>query len=395
MIKKSITDMTNKVRILLVTLFLNVSLFSYLSFHHYSVKTGVASTSICSISAKLNCDAAAMSSYSEFFNIPIAVFGGVFHLVLFFLVLFYSLGWAENSVYLKNTVRLQLGVAAVVSVVMGLISVIVVKVACPFCVATYILSFINLALGWNLISGTDSKEPFAIAGYFGEYKSYLWGLVSIPAIAWLVASMISNHYRLDELRKYVPEKLAIWRASAENNFDLNLGISNKVMNPKFTLVEYADFKCPHCREASKSIELFLSTHPDILFVYKPFPLDGNCNPSINQKGDGSRCAFAALALCSEKLAGKGLEVTHWLFDNQEKFYPVTDAKTLLPEVQQMFGLDQKALGECADSAETYDLIKKSSDEGNRAGVDGTPTIYLNGKKLPWGHIPEVLNQAVQ
>jgi protein-disulfide isomerase/uncharacterized membrane protein len=386
--------MTKKSKILLVTLFLNVCVFIYLTMHHYSVKTGIGSSSICSISSKLNCDAAALSSYSEVLHIPVAVLGAVFHLVQFFFVFFFSLGWAESSAYQKNTIRAQLAVSALVSVVMAAISLIFVKVACPFCMVTYVLSLVNLALGWNLVN-PSSKDPFDVSGYFGEYKSHLYALIAIPAISWLVAGMFSNHYKLDEMRKYVPEKLAIWRASTENSFDLNLGISNKVMNPKFTLVEYADFKCPHCRDASKSIGLFLNSHPDILFIFKPFPLDGTCNTAINHKGDGSRCAFAAIALCSDKLASKGLEVTHWLFENQEKFYPVTDAKTLYPEIQEKFGIDTKALGECSDSAETYDLLKKSGEEGERAGVEGTPTIYLNGKKLPWGHVPEVLNQAVQ
>ncbi len=393
MIKKIIKTMTKKAKLLLITLFLDVCVFIYLTMHHYSVKTGIGGSSICSISSKLNCDAAALSSYSELFHIPVAVLGAVFHLVLFFFVLFLSLGWAESSTYIKKTIRIQLIASAAVSLVMAAISLVLVKVACPFCLVTYVLSLVNLALGWNLIT-TSPKDTFEISGYFGEYKSHLYGLITIPVVAWLVAGMISNHYRLDEMRKYVPEKLAIWKASAEFAFDLNLGISNNVMNPKFTLVEYADFKCPHCRDASKSIGLFLNAHPDILFVFKPFPLDGSCNPSLTQKSDGSRCELAAIALCSEKLASKGLEVTHWLFENQEKFYSI-DPKTLYPEIQEKYGLDTKALDDCVRSAETYESLKKSGEEGTRAGVEGTPTIYLNGKKLPWGHVPEVLSQAVQ
>jgi protein-disulfide isomerase len=116
---------------------------------------------------------------------------------------------------------------------------------------------------------------------------------------------------------------------------------------------------------------------------------------VTAKGDGSRCAFAALALCSDKISGKGLEVTHWLFENQEQFYPITDGKTLLPKIKEKFGIEEKALGDCADSAETYALLNKSAQEGEHAGVEGTPTIYVNGKKLPWGHVPAVLSQVIQ
>jgi protein-disulfide isomerase/uncharacterized membrane protein len=383
-----------KINLLLISLFLDICAFAYLTYHHYAVKTGVSENSICSISTKLNCDAAALSSFSEIMNIPVAVLGTSFHLILFLFILFLKLGWADNSVYMRNTVRGLLSVSLAVSVVMAAISLFIIKVTCPFCALTYVFSVINIILGWNLIK-PGPKEHFEIQGYFGEYKSHLYALVSILIISWIASGMIANNYQLDELRKYAPEKIAIWKAAPENQFDLTLGISNKVQNPKYTLVEFADFKCPHCRDASKTLSIFVNSHPDVLFIYKPFPLDGTCNPAVKQKGDGSRCGFAALAVCSDKLAGKGLEVTHWLFENQEKFFPVTDAKTLIPQLSEAFGVDTKALADCADSSETYNYINKSAQEGDRAGVEGTPTIYVNGKKLPWGHVPAVLSMAIQ
>lgn len=387
--------MSKKANFLLISLLLAIGVFTYLSIHHYQIKTGLAGDeSICSISSKVNCDLAATSSFSELFNIPIAVWGAVFHLILFSFILFYKLGWSDDSIYLRFTTRFMLGSAAAVSIIMAGISIFAVKAACPFCIATYVLSFISLFLGWNLIT-PDTKESINFGSYLNEYKSHLIALICVPALSWVVSGMALNHYGLDEMLKYVPEKLAVWQNSAVQNLDPNLGISNKVTNPKHTLVEYADFKCPHCKMASQTIGRFLNTRTDILFIFKPYPLDGNCNANAGPKGDGSRCAFAAYALCSEKIAQKGLDVTHWLFDNQQEFSSITDGKTLLPRIQEKFGIDPKVLGECADSAETYDALTKSTQEGNLAGVEGTPTIYLDGKKLPWGHVPEVLRQATK
>lgn len=381
-----------KINLLLASLILSIGVFAYLTIHHYEVKTGLGNgDSICSISSKINCDAAASSSYSEIFHIPVAILGGMFHLILFGFVLFYKLGWNDESPYLKTTLRFQLAFAAGVSVVMALISIFAVGSACPFCIASYLLSFANLALGWNLIP--ETKESFDVSRYWGAYKSHLILLLAVPALSWVASAMASEHYGLQEITKYVPEKIAIWKAGTEYAFDPQLGISNGVENAKYTLVEFADFKCPHCKHASNTIGLFLKGRPDVKFIYKPYPLDGTCNPSSPQKGDGSRCQFAAYALCAQKIANKGLDVTHWLFDNQEKFFEVSDGKTLLPQIQEKFGLDSKTMSECADSAETYDLIGRSAQEGKAAQVEGTPTIYLNGKKLPWGQIPEVLRAA--
>jgi protein-disulfide isomerase len=67
---------------------------------------------------------------------------------------------------------------------------------------------------------------------------------------------------------------------------------------------------------------------------------------------------------------------------------------LLPEIETRFQLKPDELKACADSSETYDILKKSSAEGNAAKVEGTPTIYLNGKKLNYGNFLPVLSGAV-
>ncbi len=376
----------------MISLVCTIAVFSYLTIHHYELKTGLGdSNSICSISSKINCDAAASSNYSEVLKVPVAILGGVFHLLLFGFVLFFKFGWTDASPYLQKTLRFKLQLAALVSIAMALISIFIIKAVCPFCIAGYALSFINLYFGWSLIEDTDM--PFDVSQYFADYKSHLIFLLATPALSWVFSAMALEHYGLQDISKYVPEKIAIWQSGTVYSFDPNIGLSNEVQNAKYTLVEFADFKCPHCKVASNTISLFLKLRPDVKFIYKPYPLDGNCNPQVQQKGDGSRCQFAAYVLCAEKLNKNGLALTHWLFDNQSAFFEVSDAKSLLPKIQEKFNIDTKALSECADSAETYQTIKQSAEEGGKAQVEGTPTIYLNGKKLPWGHILEVLKTA--
>ena len=104
-----------KINLLLISLVITIGVFAYLTIHHYEVKSGLGSgDSICSISSKINCDAAASSSYSEILRIPVAVLGCIFHLILFGFILFYKLGWNDESPYLKATIRFQLAFAAAV-----------------------------------------------------------------------------------------------------------------------------------------------------------------------------------------------------------------------------------------------------------------------------------------
>ena len=126
-----------------------------------------------------------------------------------------------------------------VSVVLGGVSLFVLKVVCPFCVGTYVFSFINLFLGWNVVQNLNGD--FKFTNYFGEYKSHLITLLCVPALSWVVSGMIQNSYGLDQIKQQIPEKLSVWANSPAYSFDKNIGLSNGVANPRITLVEFADF----------------------------------------------------------------------------------------------------------------------------------------------------------
>jgi protein-disulfide isomerase/uncharacterized membrane protein len=355
---------------------------------------GLGGNSLCEISSQINCDAAATSSYSEIFGIPLAVLGAVFHLILLCFVVGHRLGWVESSSYLKVSLRSMLTLAAATSVAMGFISLFVIKVACPFCIATYVFSIINAVLGWNLIQDA-SKDNFEPLAYFSDYKSHLISLALIPLLAWIISGMIQDNYGLSEIKKQIPEKIAIWKAGTQYNFDPAIGLTKKASTaePRYKIVEFADFKCPHCKVASDTIKAFLKGKNDIEFTYKPYPLDGQCNSAMERTGDGSRCAMAAYVLCAEQLEQKGWPLHHYFFENQARFMSVTNIKTLHSEIQSELGLNTEALATCAESAAIYDVLRKSSEEGAVAKVEGTPTIYVNGRKLPWGQFMAILQAA--
>lgn len=387
--------MTKKINILIGSLIITIGLFTYLTIHHFAVKLGISGSALCSISSTLNCDAAALSQFSEIFKLPIAILGAVFHLALLGLIVFLKLNWLDESIYLKKFIQLSLIFSAITSIIMALISFFLIKVACPFCLGTYVFSFINLFLGWNIVSSTN-KEVFDFSSLFSDQKYLLIILFLIPTSSWFISGIIKDNYGLSELDKVIPEKLALWKNSTVYQFNPDIGLNNKVSNAKAQIVEFADFKCPHCKQAHKTISTYLKSHPEVNFTFKPFPLDGNCNTSDKmQKGDGTRCKMAAWVLCSEKIAQKGWDIHHWLFENQEEFSQINDLNQLLPQIEKDFQIKSHDLSSCADSNEIYEQIKKSSQEGNSALVHGTPTIYLNGKKLEYGHIMEVLKKAVE
>lgn len=380
-----------KTNILIISLLITMGLFVYLTIHHYSLKLGLGSSSFCEINSKINCDATATSRYSELFGIPMALLGAMFHLVLLSVVVFYRMGWVENSAYLKNFIRGFLLFSVLTSIVMAAFSTFVIQVFCPFCIGTYVFSFINLWLGWRLVDA----DVFFFEKYFSEYKAYPILAVLVLALSWVVSGMILENYGLGELKKRIPQVISQWKASPKYDFDPLVGISyGPPKTGQIQLVEFADFKCPHCKMAATSISSFLKGKRDIHFVLKTFPLDGNCNKAIEQKGDSTRCQLAAWALCADQIAQKGWDAQHWIFKYQEEFLPKSNLSEDQKKFEKEFDLDTLAFGACVESQATYEKIEKMAEEGVKANVTGTPAIFLNGRKLNYGQFMDVLDSAV-
>jgi len=375
---------------LLISLFLSILVFSYLTYHHYSLVLGYSSGSLCQISSTINCDGAALSSYSEVLGIPVALLGLCFSIVMLGVVFALRKQWLELTPFIGTTLLITFAVAAFVSILLGGISLFVIKIACPFCFISYVLSFINLALAWMLFR--PQLKLFSLVDY-NQHYGLLGALIFIPFISWFVSTSIQEKYGLDQIRKIVPEKILQWQQMPVQTFDTSLGLIKGDLNSKNVLIEFADFKCPHCKVASQTLSKFSSTPKDLKIVFKPFPLDGNCNPHVSHKGDSSRCQMASFTLCSEKINQKGWIVHDYFFAKQEELMTVADIKPDFQTFAEKNGLSFSQIIQCADSVETYDALKKMADEANKANVQGTPTIYLNNKKLDAGQFLDVLNAA--
>lgn len=382
--------MNKKYTYLLISLFLSILVFSYLTYHHYSLVLGYSSGSLCQISSTINCDGAALSSFSELAGIPVALLGLSFSAVMLAIVFAIRQEWLELTPFTSSVLLLSFATAVLVSVGLGVVSVFVIKVTCPFCFLSYIFAFINFILAWMLFGSLIKKFNFSS---FNQHYGLLASLLFIPFISWFLSSTIQEKYGLDQIRKLVPEKLVQWKQMPVQNFDSTLGLIKGNPDSKNVLVEFADFKCPHCKVASQTLSKFMSTPKDLKVVFKPFPLDGNCNPHVSHKGDGSRCQMAGFTLCAEKINQKGWATHDFFFENQESFMSLADIKNDFKGFADKNSLSFDEIVKCADSVETYDLLKKMTDEANKANVQGTPTIYLNNQKLDAGQFLDILNAA--
>ena len=145
-----------------------------------------------------------------------------------------------------------------------------------------------------------------------------------------------------------------------------------------TVVEYSDFMCPFCRNLAAALTQFVPQAGGRLAVYfKNFPLDNSCNPKLPRAVHPGSCTLALGAICAQN-QGKFEAYHDRVFGSEVKSPQPADVVRLAGEA----GLNAAAMEGCLDDPQTKATLAAQIAEGNRLGVSSTPTVYINGKKLP-------------
>lgn len=140
-------------------------------------------------------------------------------------------------------------------------------------------------------------------------------------------------------------------------------------NAPVTIIEFADFQCPHCGEQAPHLDKFVEAHKqDVRFVFKFYVL-GKFPNSEN-------AARAAIAAGKQ---GKFWEMHRMIFANQQRL-----DQQGLDSIAKELGLDVSRLHADMQLPETQERINKDHKLGEDLKIQGTPSIYINGRSYD-GH----------
>lgn len=144
---------------------------------------------------------------------------------------------------------------------------------------------------------------------------------------------------------------------------------------KVTVVEFADYFCPHCRHASETFKkLYKKYDRKVHFVFIDYPL----KPASAKIAEGAFCA--------------GQQKKYWEY-HTTAFEQQGKLKTADAIAEKAGGLDMKAFKSCVSAGKGKAIVDKGKAEGTRIGVTGTPAIYVNGRKVN-GVSEEILGKAI-
>ncbi len=144
---------------------------------------------------------------------------------------------------------------------------------------------------------------------------------------------------------------------------------------KVTVEEFADYQCPACASTHPTMKEIQSVYGDrIKFVFRNFPL------AIPAHDKAYRAALAAEAAAMQ---GKFWAMQDLIFTNQRTWSPAADFDSILKEYAAKLGLDVAKFEADMNGMETKSRVDADKARGQALGFTSTPTVYINGKMVPF------------
>lgn len=337
---------------------LTIYLTSYFFDAHFPA--GIAGNKgMCDLNSFFTCSGATLSPVSNLFGIPVAFFGLIFGISIVVGTIFPSENF-ERTNKLISVINLP-------GILFFLIySLTALGTLCPMCTLYYVLSGISAFLYFKY--GVDGFSPGA-------------KVLSILAVVTIAGSvLLSNHYhdkkeRFSKINQQIVEQYKILEDLGPVQVNSPYYIV-EAQNAPIQMTVFSDFECPFCSILSEQLEK-MKNEPKykgkLNIQYMFYPLDNFCNPGIKRKFHEYACKAAYVAACD---AQKFVNVHDDIFHNQKSL-----DDDLLTSLEKKYGLK-----DCINNQAAKDFVASSIQEGDRLGLNSTPTIFLNGRKIE-GSIP--------
>ncbi|HEX8722887.1 MAG TPA: thioredoxin domain-containing protein [Pyrinomonadaceae bacterium] len=133
-----------------------------------------------------------------------------------------------------------------------------------------------------------------------------------------------------------------------------------------TLVEFTDYQCPTCAATQPVLDRLMTEYGDRLrLVVRDFPLQ--MHPEARKAAEAAEAA---------REQGKYWDFTAILFRNQSALKPEQ-----LKQYAQVIGLDRTKFDAALDAGRFADKVERDMMDGQRLGVSGTPTFFVNGRRV--------------
>lgn len=342
----------------------------YLGIQH--IDTGEASA--CAINATFDCDRVNRSEYSELGGIPIALLGAGFYGAVLAATLM-ALRQPGRHGRLGNIVFVGGLVSVGYSLFLAWASV-QLGAWCLLCIGLYGVNL--LLLGGSFALRSPEGE---LAAFKDPQDRTLSTMVSAGLVVFLGSMVVYNSQKGGAVQQVRTaegkgEDASVYAQLMEQPLGpVQLRGDEPILgdpNAPYTVVEFADFQCPACAAVTPLVSELVARNPQIKVHFKHYPLSNICNPNIGREFHVDACRAAFAAECARQ-QGRFWDLTHRMMKNQSDL----DAEGIAIMAGQL-GLDVAALQACMEDPATRLVVAQDIQAGERAGVEGTPALFLQG-----------------
>lgn len=349
--------------------------------HHLNVRAFGQTDAFCNINQSFSCDDIARSAYSELFGIPLGVFGLAYFLSSIVLLMVGLKSSRKGADAHLQVYALMVGVGVLVSVLLAGISVFQIGSGCLTCIMVYVLCLMQALALW--LYRRALRGPWLLGGLVNAGITAAMATVLTTVV---YSSLISPPPKQNEIASDTSDPAANQALNYANKlYDVPVAKSaysgfgedyrKGGDQAKVVLVEFADFECPACARFGLILSTLAKEFGDqVLVVFKNFPLDKACNSSMTNQLHENACLLAVAARCAGQY-GKFWEFHDMAFARQKQGNAETVKTWLLG-----LGIGKSEVDACLESPSKFEKIKADVDLGLSVEVDGTPSLYINGKK---------------
>lgn len=362
--------------------------FRHLALFDLSIGRGA---DFCSVIFKLCCDEVLKSPIANLLGIPLAGWGIIYYisiLAMFLLGDFLKENFKEVSI---EILLFTTSITAIISLIFILSFIINFIPFCPLC---FIIHLINISLVFvvsklliNPISDSYKSLFTRVKEFFvtkeplpKETKSQIIPILLTIALGLIIYQWVFvQTQRVELLDEYSFDELHFFEEYGEEEFvEIPVSENNPTLGSADALVNmviFSDFECPGCRKLSEQINGLLSKYKtELNIVFINYPLSTKCNSTL--KGDlHPNACLAAYAAEAANKQGKFWEYHDLLFSSE-----ISSETNMYLEYAEELGLNiSKFTYDLKTTA--HDNVSEDIELGNELGIDTTPTVYVNGKKV--------------
>jgi uncharacterized membrane protein len=353
---------------------------------HYKLMTSPGYSSFCDVSATVSCEQVLESQYGRVLGITVDAGGAIWSALILLLSVWgmrdgssEATGRTAGYVFVLATI----GLAAVFYFAYA--SFFILRQACPLCMTMYV-SVVAIFLVSASAAGALAALPANLFSDLGRVRRSSTG--ATLAVAWLVASVALLVFFPREqalsaapdvaaaaapLETLTPDQLTEWHKWLDAQPRASEVTPTGAV--KVLIVKFNDFECPACRQTWAEyrgiVAKWEASNPNVVvFQNRDFPLESEC-------GVANLHPFACEAAVAVRLAetkNLGRQMGDWFYEHQDEMN------------RDMIKNGLKQIAQITDFDEQYQkvlpAVRADSQLGQKLGVQGTPTFFINGIKVP-------------